>query len=211
MLARRTSLFVGSVAVVIALLVAVGSVAAFYNRQLNVADPETEIDFTSVDREELVLPVIPPRLSLPGPIEYSEVARGETIDAPDGRPVAQLANPPASLSGSVGVHFSEIGEVPEDVLAFTVLSIVQYSGDENVLVTTSRQSGPEDQPFVLGHETVTLANGVKAWASNKAEAHPDSPYEVVMIHDDLIITLASSLSIDVLMELAADVVVTSTE
>ncbi len=75
-------------------------------------------------------------------------------------------------------------------------------------MTTARPS-PEAarESWVLGDETIQLADGSLAWVSTDKPG--ETPNRLVIVKDDLIITVASDLPIETIQELASQIVVKS--
>jgi len=165
------------------------------------------------DPERLARPVAPiPLLAPPSSEGYEQLPAGvvdTSISAPDDRPVAYLAQPPSGLDQSLAVNFPNINDwSSSDSVEFFVLASVRYSGSgHTVLVTTARPS-PEAarESWVLGDETIRLADGSLAWVSTDKPG--ETPNRLVMVNeDDLIITVASDLPIETIQELASQIVV----
>ncbi len=138
------------------------------------------------------------------------------INAPDGRPVAQLSRVPSTLSQSVAATFPpcavprrapSVPQAPEsERISFRILTVVRYEGSEGtVFVSTVRPSPAAlSQGLDLGNPAGTLPDGCPAWSigvtGECAQNH------VRWLKDGLIITVASDMSVDRLKALAADVV-----
>lgn len=162
---------------------------------LNVANPETA--------QSNVLP--PPRLLPPGAEGYVGQPADQPIAAPDGRPVAQLANPPADLP-NVAVRLPQAQqEQARDKVSFRILSSVQYAGNgQQVYVSLTVPSAAAAQKqLLLGNETVTLPNGTTAWV--QTDMPGDVPNQVVWADGERIITVAGNVSAERLKALATDV------
>jgi len=157
------------------------------------------------------LPIAVPPLWIPGTVQYTPQRPGAPIKAADGRPVAELAHVPASLSQSVGVHFGSLGPLPtgaEDrVPFFQVLSVVRYEGDGHaVLVTTAHASAAAVQKGLgLGNESFQLPDGSVAWITEGAPTSP--PNQLRWFRGGVIVTVAGDLPVEDLKSLAAGVTV----
>lgn len=95
------------------------------------------------------------------------------------------------------------------MVGFEILTSVRYSGNgHELIITTARPSeAAAKQALILGDRAVQLGDGSEAWISNDRRPFPDTPNEVVLVRDGLIITIASDLSLDELTGLATGVVV----
>lgn len=158
----------------------------------------------SAPRQAAAAPTEPPAavppLVIPGDEAYAERQPGETITAPDGRPVAQLDNPSADVARSVSVNLPENTPVPAGDFGFQVLSSIRYSGTSgNLLVSTSRASAAAQGGYSLGGKQVQLPSGGAAWFSDGIPG--EYPSQVVWEHDGVIVTVASDLAPDQLMGL----------
>jgi hypothetical protein len=165
---------------------------------ISVENPE-EISLTSA------VPV-PPLLAPPSG-DYVRVADVST-SAPDDRPVACLVEPPQEFALSVEVNFPDIGNRSSSGdVAFFVLASVRYAGSGHTILVTTAELSPEaaKQPWVLGNETVRLDDGTRAWQT--IDQPGDTPNRLVLLKDDLIITIASDLAVEKIQELALQIVV----
>ncbi len=153
--------------------------------------------------------VVPPPLAPPkDAATYVNQPVGTVITAPDKRPVAQLAAPPADLARELAVYFPAIAATTDPTMvSFQILASVRYRGNgHTVLVTTARPSAAAAQtPAVLGEHTIKLADGSTAWSMTGIPS--DTPNQVVFLRDNLISTVAGDLPISSLQELAAQVVI----
>lgn len=195
----RKKLFGLSIILVGALLFLGATAAA--SSFINVQNPEASRQNTPL--------LVPPMLAPPGTDGYVEQSARERITAMDERPVAQLRDPAAAgVGASLAVNFPDLQLTgDEDTIYYTVLASIRYSGEKHtVLVTTARPSADAAQiPTAFGSETIRLANGQSAWASEGSPG--DLPNKVVLLQGDLIITIAGDLDLQNLSELAAQVVV----
>jgi len=153
--------------------------------------------------------LVPPFLSPPDSEVYRPVQPFDgAITSPGGHPVAQLNTPPVELAKTISVWFPDYVQQPVDgEVAFTILASIKYTGDNHVvLITTSRPSlAVSSQPVVLGTQEVKLSNGTTAWAS--VSANSMFPNRVLFVQDDLIISIASDLSMNEVLNLAVEIVV----
>ncbi len=152
--------------------------------------------------------VVPPQLAPPkDAATYVNQPVGTVITAPDKRPVAQLAAPPADIGQEMAVYFPATAATTDPAtVSFQILASVRYRGDgHTVLVTTARPSGAAAQtPVALGNP-IKLADSSTAWSMTGVPS--DTPNQVVFLRDDLIITVAGDLPIRSLQELAAQIVI----
>jgi hypothetical protein len=127
---------------------------------------------------------------------------------PDDRPVAYLAQQPSGLTQAMAVNFPDIIDWSSpDSVEFSVLASVRYSGSGHIVLVTTARPSPEAArlPWVLGDETIQLADGSSAWVSTNQPG--ETPNRLVMLRDDLIITVASDLPIETVQELVSQIVV----
>jgi len=149
-------------------------------------------------------PLIPPD----SPNYYTPLPAGVTQVTAVG-PVAYLAEPPAAVSQSIGVHLS-VASPSTDAIAFAIRSSVRYlGGGHTILVTTAQFSPAAQEAYVqgriqLGTEAFRLADGMPAWFIEQ-EGLP-TPNWVIMPRDDYFITLASDLPAAEVKTLASKVV-----
>lgn len=173
---------------------------------LNIRRPEAPVPTTTAGEagytSAIPLPILVPRS------RSGEVAQPATaaIVAADKRPVAQFTTSPAGVRSVFVTYFPQATE-PQDRLAFQILaSVRQDIGGQTVWVTTTRPSTALSQKqLALGNKTVTLRNGTTAYTITNGP--PSTPNAVVWAKDDLIITVASTLPISQVQDLAAQVVV----
>ncbi|HET90311.1 MAG TPA: hypothetical protein ENN99_06185 [Chloroflexi bacterium] len=169
--------------------------------------------FTAVqDPERLARPVAPIPLLAPPSSEGYEQLPADVVDtpisAPDDRPVAYLAQPPSGLAQSLAVNFPNTDDwSSSDSVEFFVLASVRYSGSGHIILVTTARPSPEAarESWVLGDETIQLADGSLAWISTDKPG--ETPNRLVIVKDDLIITVASDLPIETIQELASQIVV----
>lgn len=152
------------------------------------------------------------------------------IRAPDGRPVAQLAQVPANLSHSVRVTFTPCsvtkrpvptprGQVPAShEVAFRILSQVLYRGSAGTAVVLAARPTPAAaRPGLnLGTPAGTLSNGTRIWdlhgSGCPTESRGCSPIidgwtnDVRWMDRGLIVSVSGDMSVARLKALAVDVV-----
>jgi len=150
--------------------------------------------------------IVPPALIPPGQEGYTNWPSDIVITAPDGRSVAQLAKPPAGIAQAIAVNLPDIQPVPDTMVSYAVLASVRYTGNgHTVFVTTARPSpAAAQQTALLGDQTVQLANGSTAWVRTGTSGNPN---QVVLVQDNLIITVAGDLALNDLLALAVDIVI----
>ena len=158
-----------------------------------------------------IAPIVPPQLIPPEETGYVTRQPGSSVTAYDGRPVAQFAMTPADLSQTFAVRVPEIRsidpQIPEYLngISYTILATLRYTGNgHTVLVTTARPSAAAAQKETYIGDLVTLSNGSMAWVRTRVPGK--FPNQVILVHDDLIITIAGDFPINVLQELATQVV-----
>jgi len=154
-------------------------------------------------------PVIaPPPLIPPGQMGYANWRSDKAIAAPDGRSVAQLAQPPVSITQAIATNFPDIRpEQDATTVSYTILASVRYTGNgHTVLVTTARPSpAAAQETAVFGNKTVKLVDGSTAWVTTGIPG--DIPNQVVLVKDNLIITVAGDLPLNDLQTLAGDIAI----
>jgi hypothetical protein len=171
---------------------------------INVYNPETPPG-------EGELPIVAPRLIPPDDVvDYEMWPSGEKIVAPDDRPIAQIVNVSSKFAQTVqtvSVTLPDIQTTRADKIGYSILSSVRYEGNGHIiLVTTARPSPAAAQAeTVFGSQTLQLTDGSAAWAVTGLLDEP--PNQIVFVRDNLIITVASDLSIDDLQALAKHVIV----
>lgn len=154
---------------------------------------------------------IPPLIQL-DPTTYTPHDPRSAVTAPDGRPIAQLRRLPANLQ-ALDVIVPATVSVPQgDELRFVHLASVRYTiAGQQVLVTTHRPAPTvARRTLVLGRQTVQLVNGATAWLTmGLTPPYPGGPTNhVVLVWDDLLISVAGDLPADQLEALAAGVTIT---
>jgi hypothetical protein len=129
------------------------------------------------------------------------------VTAPDARPVAQLRERPSGLSRSMSVDFPANKADTSGTYSVQVLSSIQYSGAAgSILVTTARPSDTAvQQGFSLGERQITLLSGIVASASDGLGG--PYPNRIVWQQSVLLITIAGTLPVESLQELAVLVIV----
>jgi hypothetical protein len=149
----------------------------------------------------------PPLLAPPDSVAYEQLPdTAALIEAPDKRPVAQLSQIPDDLRGGLAANFPEQQTLNDpNQEAYAVLASVRYSGAHHtVLVTTARPSpGALSQSFAPGEKAIQLPGKGAAWLST--DMGGDYPNRVFFMHNDLLITVASTMPADQLQTLAAQV------
>lgn len=166
---------------------------------INVRNPET------VKKGPVIAP---PPLIPPSQKNYANLQSDKAIAALDDRPVAQLAKPPASITQAIATNFPDIRpEQDATTVSYAILASVRYTGNgHTVFVTTARPSpAAARETTVFGNQTVRLADGSTAWVSTGIPG--DIPNQVVLVKDNLIITVAGDLPLDDLQTLAGDIVI----
>jgi len=190
---------------VIALTIVVGStVYANEANVINIRRPETIVP-TAVPGQttaQSVLPVPPliPPPNLPGKVD---LRAGVAITPPDTRKVARIE---PSISGLVPVSATYPQGVPTTgTPSYAILSSIEYTyNGKTVYVTTARPNTEAAQrPNLFGNETVQLANGTTAYVVTNQPG--PTANRVMFAQGDLIITVASDLSISETRNLAARV------
>lgn len=134
------------------------------------------------------------------------------ISAPAGVPLAHIPDLSADLREAVSVKFPGSGDwwESDEVVGFAVLSSVRYAGSGHVVVVSISKPTPAAlrEQFVAGDRTVTLADGSRGWLTT---GRPDGlTNAVAFLKNDLIITVASDLSPERVVELASKVVIETT-
>lgn len=151
------------------------------------------------------------------------------VRAPDGRPVAQLARVPTTLSRSQRVTFTPCnpsrrrsripsGQPPaSEQVGFHILSEVQYRGSMGaVVIVTARPTPAAARPGLdLGAPAGTLPDGARVWGilcsrlCRRLHAATHTPWtnDLRWVSRGLIIDVSGALSTNRLKMLAADVVV----
>lgn len=166
------------------------------------------INIVNPENPAIIPAIVPPQLAPPGQTGYTNQPAKAVITAPDKRPVAQFAAPPVDLAQGLAVNFPHSRpEQDSTIVAFAILASVRYTGNgQTVLVTTARpSSAAAQQPISLGNQTIKLDDGSTAWAMTGIPT--DTPNQVVFLRNDLIITVASDLPINVLRDLAGQVII----
>lgn len=183
------------------IVVVVGASTVGAASRINAINPETGRGSQPVYHQAA------PRLAPPGSAGYVPQQAGKPVAAPDGRPVAQLDVVPANLQNVTVSLPTPLTPPPAAHVAYQILASVRYEGAaHSVLVTTTRPTAAAaQQPTVFGSYTTQLANGTTAWA--RLNMPHREPNQVVFLHNDLIITVASDLSINDIKALAAQVVI----
>ena len=169
---------------------------------VGVAGVGASVLFNISNPESAKLPaIVPPLLAPPGQTDYLQQDAARII-APDNRPIAQFAKPPADLSQSIAVNLPDVQPAQSGVVSYAILASIQYRGNgHTTLVTTARPSpAAAKQAMALGNQTIQLADGSTAWATTGMFG--DAPNQVVFVRSDLIITIAGDLPIDTLKDLA---------
>lgn len=179
------------------ILLTLGAAAAA-SGLINVRNPETVGETPGL---------VPPLLAPPGQEDYIKQRSDVVIAAPDGRHIAQFANPPADLAQSIAVNLPDTQPVEANEVAYTILSSVRYEGHgHTVLVTTARPSpAAAQQPTVFGNQTFRLADGSTAWGMTGMPG--EVPNRLVWVRGNLIITVASDLPLDDVKALAIGVII----
>lgn len=201
---QRTSLIVASAALV-GLLSYIVFAGANAQADSWIKDPERTT--------ERVLPL--PLLIAPDVESYTPLVSGEGLmsAAQVGVPVAYIPNLPAELRESVSVKLLSAQDLQhertsaQEGVAFTMLSNVRYTGSGHVVAVSVSQASAaaRQRPTIAGNETVQLADGTHAWLrSSQVNEYSNA---VVFLQDDFIISIASDLSADEVIELAGKVVV----
>lgn len=143
--------------------------------------------------------------------QYVAHPLNQSVTHPSGQPVAQLRALPAGTQAIHTVLTSPQAAKP-GVLQFQHLSSVRYTvGDHTVIVTVHRPSQAVTQKtLLLGKQTVHLADGSPAWlTTDQAPLYAGAPTtQLVLVHDDLLIAIASDLASEQIEALAALVIVT---
>lgn len=161
--------------------------------------------------EERSAAPVPPLLAPPGSEGYEQLPTNAvdiSKSVPDDRPVAYLAQQPSGLTQAMAVNFPDIIDWSSpDSVEFSVLASVRYSGSGHIVLVTTARPSPEAArlPWVLGDGTIQLADGSSAWVSTNQPG--ETPNRLVMLRDDLIITVASDLPIETVQELVSQIVV----
>lgn len=132
---------------------------------------------------------------------------GKPIVAPDGRQVAKLINIPAELSQSVEVRLPKLVALDEAQVGFALTSIVRYKGNGHSLYVTMTKptNAALTKNLGLGSQEVVLANGEKWWYSGNIPGAVSGQF--ITRRGNLLITLASDLSMDKLQALAENLIV----
>lgn len=170
----------------------------------------TASGFISVINPETVAgpAIVPPLLAPPDQAGYSDQKTGTVITAPDRRPIAQLGVPPAEFSQAISVNLPKSQDSPSaSTVSYTVLASVRYRGNGHTVLVTTANASPAaaQQPTIFGNQTIKLHDGSTAWVSTNIPG--DTPNQLVYLRGDLIITIASDLSVNMLKDLAAQIVV----
>ncbi len=152
-----------------------------------------------------------PQLIQAEPRLYAAHPLDQPVAHPSGQPVAQLRTLPAGTQALDTILTSPPAAKP-GALQFQHLSSVRYTvGDHTVIVTTHRPTQAVTQKtLLLGKQTVHLADGSPAWlTTDQAPLYAGAPTtQLVLVHDDLLIAIASDLAPDQIEALAALVTVT---
>ncbi len=166
------------------------------------------INPNSVGKEDAPA-IVPPPLIPPDAATSSKQVQSldEGIASPDGRPVAQLSNPPAEITSSIYVDFPDATNVAEEEPGFVILSSIRYSGDKgNITVSTSQPTAAMSSLTVaLGDKEIQLKDGTTAWLT--VQGSGDFPNRVVFVRDNLIITIAGDLPVDDILKSATQVII----
>ncbi len=183
-----------------ATLLTAGTVTAA-SMLLKVRDPETPVGPPGPSG------IVPPRLMPPANTDcYRDWPSGAVVTAKDGRPIAQLAEVPGRLGEAVAACLPDQrpAEMP---LSYAVLATIRYTGGGHTVSVSTARPSPEAAKLEqsLGDRTVKLADGSKAWANT--DMRNGLPNQIVLVRGDLIITVASDLSLEEIMALAEQVVV----
>jgi hypothetical protein len=142
---------------------------------------------------------------------YIEQPPEATISAPDGRPVAQLADPPAELAQSVAVDLNKAGTGDGSGVSFEVLAKVRYEGSGHTVIVFTTQPSPaalraaRSGEIAIGEQQVQLSDGSTAWITT--DTPHDTPNRVVFERDGLLITVTGDLPVDDLITLAERIVI----
>lgn len=150
----------------------------------------------------------PPLLAPPDSVSYE---RQPSSDAPvvadDGRPIAQLRQPPVEFAESVEVYLPEMKpwEDPE-AEAYAVLASVRYVGSGGTVLVTTAQPSPGALRLMAapGEQAIQLGE-TEAWLST--DMGGGFPNRVLLIQEDLIVTVAGDLPPEQLQELTVQVAV----
>lgn len=149
----------------------------------------------------------PPVLIPPGPTTYSPATAGTTVRATDGRPVAQLATVPSSLSQSVATAFLTSQPPDPAIIAYQMLSVVRYEGQaQTVYVSTARPTAAAlASNTALGENPVRLPDGSVAWSMIGMPG--TGQYQVRWLSNGLVVSVIGNETVAQLEALAAQVVV----
>lgn len=190
--------------VIMVSLLTVGTVvmASGIMRPINPSDPSDAVQPGNV---LIAAPITLP----PSIVTYKESPRG-VIEVPGDRSVAMLGDVSAKFAESVSVFYSDLNLGSADLsneIVLTILSSIKYTSTRgDILVTTTKPSvAAAAKSLYLGEREIKLANGMTAWVT--AYTHGEFPNRVLFIDSDLIITVASNLSIGDVQNYAAEVVV----
>jgi hypothetical protein len=157
------------------------------------------------DAVAIVPPVlIPPVSSLSD--QKLQLSGGEIL-SPDGRPVAQLPNPPKEIAGSTYADFPDTTNIVEENVGFVILATIRYSGEKGTIaISTSRPTlAASSLPVSLGDLEVKLNDGTTAWTTIQGAG--DLPNRVVFVRNKLIITIAGNLPVDELLGYANQITI----
>lgn len=151
----------------------------------------------------------PPLLAPPDSVNYERQAPGNApIVADDGRPIAQLRQPPVEFAESVEVYLTEMKpwENPE-AEAYAVLASVRYVGSGGTILVTTAQPSPGALRLMTapGERAIQLGD-TEAWLSTDMGGD-FLPNRVLFIQGNLIVTVAGDLPPEKLQELAEQVAV----
>ena len=152
-----------------------------------------------------------PQLIQPNTKQYAAHQLNVAVVHPSGQPVAQLRELPPSTQ-AVETIFTVPQIAKPETLQFQHLSSVRYTvGDHTIIVTTHRPSQAVVQKtLLLGKQTVYLTDGNPAWLTiNQAPLYAGAPTtQLVLVHDDLLIAVASDLAPEQIEAFAALVTIT---
>ncbi len=152
-----------------------------------------------------------PQLLQAEPNRYAAHPLNQSVTHPTGQPVAQLRTLPAGTQAIDTILTSPQVAKP-GALQFQHLSSVRYTvGDHTVIVTTHRPvQAVTQRTLLLGKQTVYLADGSAAWlTTDQAPLYAGAPTtQLVLVHNDLLIAIASDLAPDQIEALATLVTVT---
>lgn len=202
---------IGTLLSVLLILTVVGGSRATGFFHLSNGEAQTPWDSFPISPGYLYIPETAPGAANPA---YKPNGNGKVISHPDGRPIAQLAHPSDTLAQSITVAMTPSKGSKEyrsigDSIGWYLLATVKYSGNgHTVYVSTGRPSPKaQSQNIYLGKPT-QLANGQQAWVM-EGKLHQEgsnlSFNQVMMLHNDLLISVIGDQPLDQLKILAEDV------